>query len=262
MLKKKKLEAVLPVDRFGHELHFHKRIGSTNDEAKRLASDGAAHGTMVVADEQTGGRGRAGRRWSTPPGSAVAMSLVLRPDDVSTAQIGEMTVLGALATVEALERLGIQAWIKWPNDVLVSGGKAAGVLVESGWMDGQLLYSVMGIGINVHKDSLRNKEKFDFPAACLDDELGNKVERLEVIQQVLEALSDRYKQLGTGELITAWDRNLAYKDKTVRVSGEQMDSTGKLVGITEQGQLRLQLFSGEVLKIGVGGRQLRPVDRN
>jgi BirA family biotin operon repressor/biotin-[acetyl-CoA-carboxylase] ligase len=261
MLNKKKLQAILPVNGFGQVLHFHKRIGSTNDEAKKQARKGAPHGTLIVAEEQVQGRGRAGRHWSTPSGSAIAMSLILRPQDISPAQIGELTVLGALATVEALDRVGANAWIKWPNDVLISGGKVAGVLVESGWMEDDLLYAVMGIGINVYKESLKHTEMFDFPAACIEDEIGRKIDRLELIEMVLEALSDCYAQLGTGALIAAWERNLAYKGRMVTVQGEQMNSTGKLLGITAQGQLRLQLFTGEVLKIGIGGQQLRPVDR-
>lgn len=262
MLNKKKLQSILPVGDFGHILHFYKRIGSTNDEAKKLAAKGAAHGTLIVAEEQTEGRGRAGRTWRTPTGSAVAMSLILRPEVPSSSQVGELTVLGAMAVVDALESLGVQSWIKWPNDVLVSGGKAAGVLVENGWVDDQMQYAVIGIGINVQKDALQHAEEFDFPAACIEDEMGAEVDRLELIRRVLAALSAHYGTLGTGDLIKAWERNLAYKGTMVTVQGEQMNSTGKLLGITDQGQLRLQLFTGEVLKIGVGGQQLRPVDRS
>ena len=261
MLTKENLQSALPVGDFGQVLYFHKRIGSTNDEAKRLANEGAPHGTLIIADEQTEGRGRAGRRWSTPAGSAVALSLVLRPESLDPAQIGELTVLGALATVEALAGLGVQAWIKWPNDVLISGGKAAGVLVESGWVDDQLIYTVMGIGINVHPDSLKNTAAFEFPAACIETELGRKVDRKDVVVSVLQALAGRYAELGSGSLMAAWEANLAYKGQIVMVQGDQIKSTGKLVGITQQGQLRLQLFTGEVLKIGVGGQRLRPVDR-
>jgi BirA family biotin operon repressor/biotin-[acetyl-CoA-carboxylase] ligase len=262
MLTKENLQSALPVGEFGQVLHFHKRIGSTNDEAKRLANEGAPHGTLIIADEQTEGRGRAGRRWSTPTGSAVALSVVLRSASVESAQLGELTVLGALATVEALENLGLHAWIKWPNDVLITGGKAAGVLVESGWLDDRLIYSVMGIGINVHPDSLKHTAAFEFPAACIEDELGRRIDRKDVVVSVLEALAERYAELGSGSLITAWEANLAYKGQIVTVQGDQMNSTGKLVGITAQGQLRLQLFTGEVLKIGVGGQRLRPVDRS
>jgi BirA family biotin operon repressor/biotin-[acetyl-CoA-carboxylase] ligase len=190
------------------------------------------------------------------------MSLILRPERPEGLELGELTVLGALAVVEALDGLGVQAWIKWPNDVLIAGGKTAGILVESGWLDGKLLYSVMGIGINVKKGSLREKEKFEFPAACLEDELGVETDRLNVIHEVLKALSGCYKLLGTGKLIKAWDKHLAFKGQTVRVSGDHVDSQGKLLGVTERGQLRLQIHTGEVLKIGVGLQQLRPVDRN
>jgi BirA family biotin operon repressor/biotin-[acetyl-CoA-carboxylase] ligase len=190
------------------------------------------------------------------------MSMILRPDEVSPSQIGELTVLGALAVVEALERLEIQAWIKWPNDVLVSAGKAAGVLVESGWVGDQIQYSVIGVGINVTRGALKEAQSYDFPAACLEDELGHEIDRLELIRQVLESLSDRYTDLGSGELASAWERNIAYKGKMVTVQAGHMNSTGKLIGVTDRGQLRLQLLTGEVLKIGVGGHQLRPVDRS
>jgi BirA family biotin operon repressor/biotin-[acetyl-CoA-carboxylase] ligase len=262
MLSKKKLLAILPIGDFGRVLHFHKRIGSTNDEAKKLAREGAAHGTLIVADEQTEGRGRAGRRWLTPPGGAIAMSVILRPDSIPPALIGELTVLGALATVEALERLGAHAMIKWPNDVLVSDGKAAGVLVEGGWVEERLIYVVMGIGVNVRRNSIKSKGLFDFPAACLEDEMGDDIDRLQVIRGILEALSDRYDKLGSGAFMDEWDRYLAYKGQVVNVQGGQMNTTGKLVGLSERGQLRLQLLTGEVLKIGVGMQQLRPVDRS
>jgi BirA family biotin operon repressor/biotin-[acetyl-CoA-carboxylase] ligase len=262
MLSKKKLLSISPIGDFGRVLHFYKKIGSTNDEAKKLARKGAAHGTVIVADEQTEGRGRAGRKWVTPPGSAVAMSVILRPDDLPPELIGELTVLGTLATVEALEGLGVHATIKWPNDVLISDGKVAGVLVEGGWVEDKLIYVVMGIGVNIREQSIKNRARFDFPATCIEDEIGGDVDRLQVISSVLTSLSNRYDQLGSGALTQAWDRYLAYKGQTVSVVGEQINTTGKLVGISEMGHLRLQLLTGEVLKIGVGRHQLRPVDRS
>lgn len=261
-MSNKKLQTILPISEFGREVHFYKKIGSTNDEAKELARKGAAHGTLIVADEQTEGRGRAGRKWITPPGSAVAMSVILRPKDLPPELIGELTVLGALATVEALECLGVHATIKWPNDVLISDGKVAGVLVEGGWVEDKLIYVVMGIGVNVGKQSIKNRAQFDFPAACIEDGTGGDVDRLQVIRCLLTSLSNRYDQLGSGALTEAWDRYLAYKGQTVNVQGEQINTTGKLVGISEMGHLRLQLLTGEVLKIGVGRQQLRPVDRS
>jgi BirA family biotin operon repressor/biotin-[acetyl-CoA-carboxylase] ligase len=189
------------------------------------------------------------------------MSVILRPDQFSADQIGEMTVLGALATLEGVQAIGAQALIKWPNDVLTQGAKLAGVLLESSWVEAQLDYMVMGIGINIGSASIEDRDRFDFPAACLEEQLGRPVERVEVIQKVLEALSIRCTQIGTGELMTAWDDYLAYKGQVVTVQGPQMNSTGKVVGINASGQLRLQLFTGEVLNIGVAGQHLRPVDR-
>lgn len=261
MLNKRRLQSILPVGRLGDVFRYYNRIGSTNEVALEMAQTGAQDGTLVIADEQTAGRGRAGRTWSTPAGSAVAMSLVLKPENLAAKSAGELTVMGALAVVEALEAHGVAAKIKWPNDVLLSGGKAAGVLVENGWMEDKLLYTVMGIGINVHAASIQNLEQFDFPAACLEDELTERVDRTELIKDVLTVLDERYAQLGSGSHMTAWNDKMAYRGESVTVQGAGMNSTGKLVGVSENGQLRLQLVTGEVLQIGVGGHNLRPVDK-
>ena len=127
------------------DVRHYDRIGSTNDEAMRLAREGAAHGTIVHADEQTAGRGRLSRRWLSPPGN-LYLSIVLRPD-VPEARVVEIGFVAALAVADAVNALlprRLRATLKWPNDVLVSGGKIAGILLERS--DDAL---VLGIGLNV-----------------------------------------------------------------------------------------------------------------
>ena len=128
-------------------LRFFDSIGSTNDEALAWISEDAQDLSIVVADEQTAGRGRSGQKWLTPPGSALAFSLILRPSTLERTVPGRITGLGALALAQCCADLGITtARIKWPNDLLLNGRKAAGILVESAWAGNVLDASVLGIG--------------------------------------------------------------------------------------------------------------------
>src|SRR5690606_3785950 len=130
---------------------YFDRLGSTNDEAARWADRGAPHLALVLADEQYAGRGRLGRQWFTPPGAALALSLVLRPrpeNRLASEQIPFYTALGALALSQALRRqLGLSPAIKWPNDVLLVGRKTAGILAEAQWQGDQVQAVILGIGV-------------------------------------------------------------------------------------------------------------------
>jgi BirA family transcriptional regulator, biotin operon repressor / biotin---[acetyl-CoA-carboxylase] ligase len=128
------------VSRLGRPRLHLRRIGSTNARARELAAAGAPHGTAVTADEQTAGRGRQGRGWSTPPGGALAVSLVIRDPD---------PLLSLRAGLAVAELAGADARVKWPNDVLVDGRKVAGILVEGRLQEG---WAVLGIGINAALD--------------------------------------------------------------------------------------------------------------
>ena len=154
MLRGDELRSILPAGGLSDELHFYASIGSTNDRAKELAQGGAPEGTLVVADEQTAGRGRAGRSWFSPAGAGLAFSVVLRPAASRPEAIGVWTALGALATRAALLRLGTSPTIKWPNDVLLKRGKVAGVLAEAVWEDNAVTSVVIGIGGNVRPESV------------------------------------------------------------------------------------------------------------
>ncbi|MBI3739624.1 MAG: biotin--[acetyl-CoA-carboxylase] ligase, partial [Chloroflexi bacterium] len=130
-------------------LRYFESIGSTNDEALAWATEGARDLSLVVADEQTAGRGRSGRKWLTPPGSALAFSLILRPTEAERTRPARTTGLSALALSDSLRTRGLAAQIKWPNDVLISGKKVAGILVESVWTGDALDASILGMGVNV-----------------------------------------------------------------------------------------------------------------
>ncbi len=128
---------------------YYPQIGSTNDRAMAWLREGAAAGSVVIADEQTAGRGRMGRAWYAPPGTALMLSYLLRPNPDDLTYVGMM---GALAVCETVEALGAHPGIKWPNDVQIDGRKLCGVLPEASWQDETLIGAVLGIGLNLRID--------------------------------------------------------------------------------------------------------------
>jgi BirA family biotin operon repressor/biotin-[acetyl-CoA-carboxylase] ligase len=253
------LRARLPAGRLADVLHFHPSIGSTNDRAKELAGSGAPEGTLVVADEQTAGRGRAGRPWFTPPGAALAFSVVLRPEESSGDTFGLWTAVGSVATMQALSAIGAPAEIKWPNDVLLERRKAAGVLAEAGWNGETPEYVVIGIGINVRPESVPGPKVLDYPAASLDDVLGRRVDRAELLEGVLAEL-DRWRRARASDILAAWESALAFRGETVHVEGLGRAWQGMLSGLGPRGELRLRLENGDSLLLSGEELHLRPVD--
>jgi len=260
MLTVERLRAGLPVDGLGEPLYFFSTIGSTSQYARELAEQGAPHGTLVVADEQTAGRGRGENQWSTPPQSAIAFSLVLRPDTLAPDQLGGMNAIGSLAVVEAIEGLGGEAEIKWPNDVLVHGAKVAGVLTEATWRGNVLECVLVGVGVNVHPGSVPDSETIAFPAACLDAELNARTDRHQLLMAILENLAGRVKDLGSPALVQAWHDHLAFKGKVVRVETPSGAVEGQLAGLTPSGFVKLEIAGSGLTEIGGEGASLRPID--
>jgi BirA family biotin operon repressor/biotin-[acetyl-CoA-carboxylase] ligase len=258
MINRKRLEAGLPLGGFGVPSYIFPSIGSTNDEAKNLAEDGSPHGTLVLADEQTSGKGREGRKWYSEPESGLALSLILRPESFSEGS-SALTALGALAVVEGLAQCGLEARIKWPNDVIVSGGKIAGILVETSWRGESMDYAIVGIGVNVKPGSIP-KIDLDFPATCVESEVGRRVNREDLFLDILRSFGAWYPRLGSSEVIRAWGERLAYLDQEVSLRGKHSTVIGRVAGLAADGKLMLKIGSGETLLMGEGDLRLRPID--
>lgn len=250
----------LPVEGLGQPLYFFISIGSTNDYAKELAQKGAPHGTLVVADEQTAGRGRAGRSWSTPPGTALAMSLLVRPDSLAPESSAPLTGVGALAVAEAIRDRGGEPQIKWPNDVLIAGRKTAGILVETQWEQKRIESAVIGIGVNVRAGSAPPDEDLDYPATDLETALEAGLSRTDLLVDILEGLTRWLGEVGKASLVSAWERYLFALGQIVKLEGPGESTIGELLGLTPGGHLRLKLPDGEVNTVGPEIRRLRPVD--
>ena len=240
-------------------LRYFDSVGSTNDAALTWAADGASDSSVVVADAQTAGRGRAGRKWATPARAALAFSLILRPRPEEAAAPNLVTGLGAVALVDALAGLGLPAQIKWPNDVLVNGKKVAGILVETTWRGDQIEAMVLGIGVNVLSASAPT-QLISFPATTIETELGRAPDRLDFLVGVLGALLLRRARLADGELWAAWNQSLAYRGETVRVlRDEAILLEGRLEGLAPDGSLRLQTGKRDnFVTVHFGEIHLRP----
>ena len=135
-------------------LRFFEEISSTNDVALEWASQGAPDLALVVAEGQTSGRGRAGRAWVTRPGTALAFSLVLQLSSGEEQNLPRFSGLGALAVASALQKWGLTAAVKWPNDILLEGRKVCGILVEAVWVGEKVERMILGIGINVTTEAV------------------------------------------------------------------------------------------------------------
>src|SRR5512145_2072069 len=150
------LRPLLNTHDLGQVVHWYEELGSTNDRAKELADEGAEHGEVVVAEAQTAGRGRRGRSWASPARRNLYFSVVLRPELPPT-RAAEITLVASVAICDALRQAGVEAGIKWPNDLLASGRKIAGILTELAAEPEQVQWVVLGVGVNV------NARREDFP---------------------------------------------------------------------------------------------------
>jgi len=235
------------------------RTESSNDVALAWASQGAPDLSLVYAEEQTQGRGRMGRRWFTPPGSALAFSLVLRPSAREREAIGLFSGLGALALFAVLQKRGVAAQVKWPNDVLIGGCKTAGVLVETAWVGAEAESVVLGMGINVQPGSVPPAEVLNFPATCIEAETAAPVERFALLHDVLAELVAWRPRLAAQGFLQSWEDALAFRGQTVRVVLGAEEINGRVAGLELGGQLRLELDGGGMRVLDFGEIQLRPL---
>lgn len=243
------------------DIRYYESITSTNDYAADWINQAPPDLSLVVADEQTRGRGRSGRRWFTPPNSALAFSLVIYPtNEYRRSKLTLYTGLGALAVTQTLERnFNLKPKIKWPNDVLLEGKKVCGILVESHWQGDQLLALILGIGINIAPSSVP-QETLTYSATSVEDILGKSTDRINFLKGVLENIVDWRKRINSLEFITAWEQRLAFRGQSMRITLEgQASMQAEIMGLDSLGKLKLQLISGEEIIVQAGEIQIQPL---
>lgn len=238
----------------GQRVIHYPRLTSTNDIAKRQAQQGAREGTVIVAEEQTAGRGRIKRTWLSPRGS-IALSIILYPQ---LAYLPSLIMVASLAVVHSIEQVtGLKSQIKWPNDVLVNGKKVCGILIESDVKGNVVDYAIIGIGINVNL-SLSDFPEISSTATSLSHELGRYVSRLDMIRCLLAEVEILYLALPTGQSVyQEWRDNLVTLGKKVQVSSGTTTYKGVAESVASDGSLLLRQSDGSLIKIVAGDVTLR-----
>jgi BirA family transcriptional regulator, biotin operon repressor / biotin---[acetyl-CoA-carboxylase] ligase len=240
------LRPLLNTHDVGQALHWHEEIGSTNDRARELAEEGAEHGEVVIAEAQTAGRGRRGRGWSSPPRRNLYFSVVLRPD-LPPARAPELTLVASVAICEALRQAGVEAGIKWPNDLHASGRKIAGILTELAAEPERVSWVVLGVGVNV------NARAEDFPEDVRRDATSVLLERGEPAPRALLAAAcftaleewiDRHAEEGFGPVAVAWRKRSVTLGRDVVVKVEGREVVGTAEDIDESGALLVRTGAG------------------
>lgn len=240
----------------GREIICYDAVDSTNIVLKELARQGAENGTVVVADTQGTGRGRMERAFFSPPGKGIWVSILLHPDFLPQ-EAPKCTLMAAVAVAQAMEKFGLRAAIKWPNDILHDGRKLVGILTEMSAEMDRVNYIVIGIGINV------NIAEEDFPeelrpiATSLMQMKGEPLSRVAFLQELLRALDVLYadvQRAGFAPVLAAWKKYAVTLGQQVRVLGPggetfegtaaDIDTEGALLIDTEEGQRRV--LAGDV----------------
>jgi BirA family biotin operon repressor/biotin-[acetyl-CoA-carboxylase] ligase len=232
----------------GQEVSCYPSLPSTNDMAKGQARQGAKEGTVIIAEEQTAGRGRLGRGWLSPRGS-IALSIVLYPP---LTYLPSLIMVASLAVASAIEQVtGLKAQLKWPNDVLINDKKVCGILVESDVKGNKVDYAVIGIGLNV------NINPPQFPqiaplATSLSQELGRDIPRRELIRSLLMEAERLYLALPGDWVFRQWRDRLSTLGKRVRVGSGEATYTGIAESVANDGSLLLRQPDGNLVKIVAG----------
>ena len=231
------------------EIEYHGTIDSTNNRARALAGEGRSD-VAVLADEQTGSRGRLDRPWSAPSGG-IWISLLCRPD-VPPAEAPIYTLAGAVATTDALSNVGVDAGIKWPNDVLVGDKKLVGILTEMEGEADRVSWVTVGIGINANVDADAVPE-----TATTVRKLVGDIDRAELTRDLIERFDERRNDVGS--VLPAWRESALTLNRRVRVETPGGEVTGTAVDIEYPGTLVVETDTGTERVTAGDCEHLRPV---
>lgn len=263
ILSEDELRSLLRTAWVGERIYYYDVTDSTNIRANRLAEEGASHGTLVVADAQNAGRGRRGRGWDSSRGTSVYMTLLLKPD-IESGNASMLTLVAAMAVAEGIRRVsGLDAQIKWPNDIVINGKKVCGILTEMSAQMDYVNHIVIGIGINVHNEAFPG-EIARTATSLLIESGGKRFHRAQLIAAVWEAFEIYYESFLAAQdlrnLRSAYNAGLVNMGRRVRVLDPQGDYEGVAQGITDRGELivdtegfRTLVASGEVSVRGIYG---------
>jgi len=262
ILTYEEIEEWLNTEYIGRKIHYYDTIDSTNIKAKKIAYL-EKEGTIVVAESQSKGRGRLGREWQSPKGKGLWMSIILKPK-VNPVHVAKVTLIGAAAVNLALEDIGIDSYIKWPNDIVINGKKICGILTEMSSELNMINYVVMGIGINV------NLDKKDFSKEILDKgtslkiEAGKEINRKKLLSTVLNKFEELYtpftEEEDLSQTIEICRKNSILLEKDIRVINNGKERIGKAIDINDDGNLIVKYENGEIESLLSGEISVRGLE--
>jgi BirA family transcriptional regulator, biotin operon repressor / biotin---[acetyl-CoA-carboxylase] ligase len=247
-----KIRLGLQTSTLGQVIHYEESVPSTQKIAHDLASNGAVEGTLVIADEQTAGRGRLMREWHSSLGNGVWMSLILKPH-LPPQKAPQFTLITAVAVVQAIEEVTeLQPQIKWPNDILINGKKVTGILTELQAESDKINSIIIGIGMNVNHSIEHFPDEIQPIATSLAIEQGAQLSRAEVVQNILErmeSLYTLYMKEGFTPIKLLWESYAVSIGKRIRARTINGTIEGTALGITADGVLKIEDQAGTVHQI-------------
>jgi len=239
---------------FGKPLYCFNQLTSTNDLARELARGGASEGTTVLAESQTKGRGRHGRKWVSQEGKSLTFSIVLRPS-IPQERFAELTLTAAVGVAKALERHGFHPAIKWPNDLLLSGRKVCGILTEVGPKKDKMTSAILGIGLNLSQSSADFPSDLRSIATSLKIQKGKTPDREVLLQEILSKLEEAYGWVRDGKflrVLTEWRQRSILNGKQVKVSLGGRSFFAQVLDVDERGGLLVRTDIGTVERLTAG----------
>ena len=261
MMNLKKIRKRQKSSLFGKYTYFLPEIDSTNDYAKRLAMGGAPEGTVVLTDFQKEGKGRLDRRWESSKDVNILMSLILRPR-LQVDHVLKLTLASAVILINALKKRvrhtksnGIEFSVKWPNDIMANGKKIGGVLLESSLRDKEVMFVIVGMGININQDVSKLSEDVRGSATSLYAETGKIFEREPFIADILTLFETEYFKMERTDysgVIRAWKRYCTHLGKEVKIESHAGEIKGVFIDIHEKGTLIYRTASGEEKELITG----------
>ncbi len=239
---------------FGKRIHHYFRTDSTNSVAMRLGEEGEPHGAVVLAEEQTAGRGRAGRKWVSEPMAGIHATMLVRPG-ILPAQAPLLTLVAGVAACEAIrEQTGIEADIRWPNDILLQGRKCSGILTELRAEPDRVHYAAIGIGVNINQE--RMPDELASAAISLRMATGRAHSRLDFLARLLRSLEHHYNLFiahGPAPVISRFAAvSSFYQGKRVRIATAAETFTGTTAGLEPTGILRVRRNDGRIEAVLAG----------
>ena len=242
------------------DIHYFQETESTNSRAKEAALSGCPEGTLFVAEHQTAGRGRRGRRWFSAPQHGLCMTLVLRPP-FAPPGLTLLPLLTAVAVSEAVEEAsGLRAEVKWPNDLLIGGKKFCGILTEAGFDLDTIDYAVIGIGLNINTPREAVPGELQSIATSLAIEGGGSFSRAGLARAILQHFEQRYEEACAGgfdSALTAWRERSCTLGREVTIKQEAGDITGTAEELSSDGALLLRRPDGSLQTVLSGDVSLR-----